>query len=201
MIDSLTQKQRQLLALAILALVVVLIFTLTVAPLWAINRHYMDTIDGLDHRLQILQRTASEGSGLRTQHEQLKRALASNRHYLKSTSEALAAANLQGVVKRISGSQGMEVLSTQILPASEEEDFIRVTLKVRMRGALENAVKAFHALETGQPYLFLDNVSIRGHARRIGSYRKGKVNYSKGNVGQMLNVDFDLIGYMQKPSS
>ena len=84
MIDALTQKQRQLLALAILALVVVMIFTLTVAPLWALNRHYLDTIDGLDNRLQILQRTASAGSGLRSQHEQLKRSLASNRHYLKS---------------------------------------------------------------------------------------------------------------------
>jgi len=197
MIDSLTQKQRQLLALAILALVVVLIFTLTVAPLWAINRHYMDTIDGLDHRLQILQRTASEGSGLRTQHEQLKRALASNRHYLKSTSEALAAANLQGIIKRITGSTGMEVLSTQILPAGEEAGFIRVALKVRMRGGLDNTVKVFHALETGQPYLFLDNVSILGRAQR--SYGKLKL---KGNTsyGYLLNVDFDLIGYMQKQS-
>ena len=76
----------------------------------------------------------------------------------------------------------MEVLSTQILPASEQEGFNRVTLKVRMRGVLENTVKAFHALETGQPYLFLDNVSIRGHARRTGNYRKGKVNYVKATM-------------------
>lgn len=198
MIDALTLKQRQLLALAILALVVVMIFTLTIAPLWALNRHYLDTIDELDNRLHILQRTASAGTGLRSQHEQLKRSLASNRHYLKTTSEALAAASLQGIVKQIAASTGMEVLSTQILPASEQEGFNRVTLKVRMRGVLENTVKAFHAMETGQPYLFLDNVSIRGHARRTGNYRKG--NYSKVNYDQMLNVDFDLIGYMQQQS-
>jgi general secretion pathway protein M len=200
MIDALTQKQRQLLALAILALVVVMIFTLTVAPLWALNRHYQDTIDGLDNRLHILQRAASAGTGLRSQHEQLKRSLASNRHYLKTTSEALAAASLQGIVKRIAASNSMEVLSTQILPAGEQEGFKRVTLKVRMRGVLENTVKAFHALETGQPYLFLDNVSIRGHARRTGNFRKGKINYSTANYNQMLNVDFDLIGYMHQQS-
>ena len=85
MIDSLTQKQRQLLALAILALVAVIIFSIAVAPLWALNRHYLDTIDGLNNRLHILQRTASAGIGLRSQHEQLKRSLASNRHYLKTT--------------------------------------------------------------------------------------------------------------------
>jgi len=196
MIDSLTEKQRQLLALAILALVVVMIFTLTVAPLWAINRHYINTIDGLNNRLEILQRTASAGSDLRSQHEQLKRSLTSNRHYLKSTSEALAAANLQGIVNRIAGSAGMEVLSTQNLPASGEAGFTRVAVKIRMRGGLENTVKAFHALETGQPYLFLDNISIRGHAKRINIAKvKSKVSY-----GQMLNVDFDLIGYMLKQS-
>jgi len=190
MIDSLTKTQRQVLAVLILSLIVVTIFTLTVAPLWALNRHYLDTIDGLEGRLQILQRTVATGGGLRSQHEQLKRSLASNRHYLKSTSEALAAADLQQIVKQIAGSKSMEVLSTQILPVIEESDFTGVALKVRMRGELNNMVKVFHALETGQPYLFLDNVSVRSHARR---------NY-KVNVGQKLNVDFDLIGYMPRQS-
>lgn len=197
MMDSLTQKQRQSLALAILALAVVMIFTLTVAPLWAVNQHYLDTIDNLDNRLQILQRAASAGSSLRSQHDQLKRSMTSNRHYLKSTSEALAAANLQGIVKRITGSTGMEVLSTQILPAGEEAGFTRVALKVRMRGGLDNTVKVFHALESGQPYLFLDNVSILGRAQR--NYGKLKIK-GKTNYGYLLNVDFDLIGYMQKQS-
>ena len=186
MIDALTQRQRQLLAIAILALVLAMIVILTIAPLWAVNRHYQDTIDGLGNRLNILQRTVSSSSELQSQHEQLERSLASNRHYLKSTSEALAAANLQAFVNRIAVSKGMEVLSTQILPASEEAGFTRIALKVRTRGMLDNTVKVFHALETGQPYLFLDNVTVRGISRR------SKIT----TTAQMLNVDFDLIGYM-----
>ena len=189
MIDALSKTQRQLLALAILILIVVIIFMLTVAPLWALNRHYLDSIDGLEGRLEILQRTVVAGSGLRSQHDQLKRALASNRHYLKSSTKALAAADLQGIVKRISGQKDMEVLSTQILPTIEQSDFTGVALKVRMRGRLDNMVKAFHELETGQPYLFLDNVSVSSRNRRAGRI----------NVGQiLLNVDFDLIGYMPR---
>ena len=191
MIDALTQKQRQLLALTILAAVLVAIFTLAVAPLWAINRHYLNTIDHLDNRLEILERTAAAGSELRAQREQLKRSLDSNRHYLKSTSDALAAANLQGIITRIARSKGMEVLSTQILPVGEEADFTRVTLKVRVRGTLDNTIKLFHALETGQPYLFLDNVSVRSSSRS----RRRNVP-----TAPMLNVDFDLIGYMLQPS-
>lgn len=190
MIDSLTERQRQLLALAILALVVAILVALTVVPLWAANRHYHTTIDGLDGRLEILQRAAAAGDGLRSQHEQLKRSLVSNRHYLKSASEALAAADLQGIIKRVAGPKGMEVLSTQILPATEESNFTRIALKVRMRGKLENLLKVFYTVETSQPYLFLDNVSIRNRGQRRRNV----------NANQLLDVDFNLIGYMPRPS-
>lgn len=185
-IDSLSAKQRQLLAVAILGLLLFLVITLTILPLWAANRHYMNTIDELDSRLQILQRTVSSSDDLRTRHEQLKRSLAGNRHYLQGSSEALAAANLQSTVKQQASAKQMEVLSTQILPSSKEAGFTRVALKVRMRGTLEDTVQLIHSLETGQPYLFLDNVTIRSLSRRR------TVNVA----AQMLNVDFDLIGYM-----
>ena len=193
-IEKLTKRQRQALAFGLLVLIVVVIFSLTIAPLWAVNRHYVETIDGLDQRLQILQRTAAADTDLRSQHEQLKRTLASNRHFIKSNTEALAAAKLQEIVQRIAGSKGMEVLSTQILPSRDDAGFTRVALKVRMRGSLNNTVKLFHALETGQPYLFLDNVTVRSHARRTRAIKR------TGSYTEVLNLDFDLIGYMQKPS-
>ena len=192
LLETLTKRQRQALALAILALLLLLAFSLTVAPLWAVNRHYMDTIEGLDRRMAVLQRTVSADSELRSQHEQLKRSLARNRHYLQSESEALAAAKLQGIIKQAAGTQNVEVVSTQILPSGKEAGFKRVALKVRTRGRLNDTVRLFYALETGQPYLFLDNVSFSGHARRGRSLN---VPY-----GQMLNVTFDLIGYMAKQS-
>lgn len=191
-IDRLTKRQRQALALGMLVLVAGIVFSLAIAPLWAINSHYADRIDTLEQRLQILQRAAAADSGLRSQHEQLKRMLATNRHFIRRDTEALAAARLQEIVQRLAGTSGMEVLSTQILPSSEEAGFTRVALKVRMRGQLEDTVKLFHALETGQPYLFLDDVSVRSHARRT---HKLTASYA-----QMLNVAFDLVGYMQKPS-
>lgn len=194
MIHALTPRQRRLLALAILTLVLVVIFTLAVAPLWALNRHYVDRIDGLERRLEVLQRTVAAGSGLRVQHEQLKQALAGDRHYLKSNTEALAAADLQGIIKRVAGTSGMDVLSTQILPAIDESDFTGIVLKVRMQGSLENLVKVFHTLEAGQPYLFLDNVSIRS-----SGVRRRQSNRTV-NTAQMLQVDFDLIGYMSRKS-
>lgn len=201
MMDALSKTQRQLLALAILALLIGLMFTFTAVPLWSLNSHYTDTIERHQQRLQILQRKAATGDDLRARQAQLKQILSSNRHYLKSATEALAAADLQGIVKRISRSNQAELLSTQILPSIKDLGFSGVTLKVRMRGKLSNMVRIFHTLETGQPYLFMDNVSIRSriqHSRKIG-YKSGQ-NSRTVDLIEMLDIEFDLTGYMQQQS-
>lgn len=201
MMDALSKTQRQLLALIILVLLISLLFTFTAVPLWSLNTHYTDTIGRLEQRLQILQRKTATGDDLRARHAQLKQILSSNRHYIKSATEALAAADLQGIVKRISRSNRAEILSTQTLPTTKELGFNGVTLKVRMRGKLSNMVKIFHALETGQPYLFMDNVSIRSriqHSRKI-NYKSGK-NARTANLIEMLDIEFDLTGYMPQQS-
>lgn len=190
MIDALSIRQRRGLALAILLMIVIVIHVLAIVPLWALNRHYLDTIDRLEARLGVLNGKVATSSELRSQHEQLRRALAGNRQYLKNSSDALVTANLQGIVTRVANSKTMELLSTQILATTEEAGIRRVALKVRMRGKLENLVGVFHALETGQPYLFLDNVSIR----RLGMHRY------KAARGEQLDVDFDLIGYVSRSS-
>lgn len=190
MIESLSSTQRRLLALAILAVVLVVIYAATVVPLRALNRHHLETIERLETRLAILQRSVATDASLRARHAQLQKAMAANRQYLKSETDALAAADLQGIVKRIATRNATELLSTQILPATEESGFTRVALKVRMRGLLDNLVKAFHGLETGQPYLFLDNVGIR----------KLTIRRFQNAAGDQLDVDFELIGYMPRPS-
>lgn len=204
MFDSLSKIQRQLLALLILGLLIISIYTLTAAPLMSLNRDYLDSIDQLEKRLQILQRKVATGNELRSRHDQLKQLLASNRHYLKSPSEALAAADLQGIIKRISISNRLQLQSTQILPAKKELDFTGITLNVRVRGKLANLVKVFHSLETGQPYLFIDNLSIRSriqHSRKINfeSAPQGQQKL-KVNLVEMLDVRFDLTGYMPRES-
>ncbi|MGB5299137.1 MAG: hypothetical protein WBN48_10455, partial [Thiogranum sp.] len=92
MIEKLNPRQRRLLALAILVLALGAVFSLSVLPVLLANQHYRDTIDGLESRLQQLQRAAAIGDSLQPQYEQLKRWQTSDAHYLKSNSAALAAA-------------------------------------------------------------------------------------------------------------
>ena len=192
MIEKLNPRQRRLLALAILVLALGAVFSLSVLPVLLANQHYRNSIDGLESRLKQLQRAAAIGDSLQPQYEQLKRWQTSDAQYLKSNSAALAAAELQRLVKRILVAKNAEVVSTQILTTRQEEGFDRVSLKVRIRGELQNIVQAFYAIETGEPFVFLDNVSVRAsRGRRI----RGQVT-----TLQTLDIDMELIGYMPHSS-
>ena len=192
MIEKLNRRQRRLLALAILVLAVGAVFSATLLPGLLANRHYQQTIAGMESRLQQLQRAAAIGATLQPQYEQLKRGQPSDAHYLKSNSAALAAAELQRLVKGIVLAKNAEVMSTQILTTRQEEGFDRISLKVRLRGQLENIVQAFYAIETGDPFIFLDNVSVRAsRGRRI----RGQTALT-----QNMDVDMELIGYMPHSS-
>ena len=192
MIDTLTDRQRRLLALAILLLVLCAICSITVVPVLLANQHYRETIAGMEGRLAQLQQAAAIGTGLQPQYEQLMRWQETDSHYLKSSSSALAAAELQRLVKRIVVTQHAEVLSTQILTAAQEQDLNRISLKVRIRGTLGNIVQVFYAVESSEPFMFLENISVRAKSGRRGR--------SKIPAPQLLDVDLELIGYMSHSS-
>jgi len=192
MIDTLTDRQRRLLALAILLLALGAICSITVVPVLLANQHYRETIADMEGRLEQLQRAAAIGTGLQPQYEQLRRWQETDSHYLKSSSSALAAAELQRLVKRIVVAKHAEVLSTQILTAAQEQDLNRISLKVRIRGTLENIVQVFYAIETSEPFMFLDNISVRAKSGRRGR--------SKIPAPQLLDMDLELIGYMPHSS-
>ena len=188
MIEKLKKNQRRLLALAIMVVGLGAVFSATALPFLLANRHYQDTIEGMESRLQQLQRAAAIADTLKPQYEQLERWQKTDAHYLKSNSAALAAAELQRLLKRIATTKNAQVVSTQILTTRQEEGFDRISLKVRMRGQLEHIVQAFYALETGDPFIFLDYVSIRaGRGRRIRGQTRAL---------QTMDVDMELIGYM-----
>ena len=162
MIEKLDPTQRRLLALAILVLAVAAVFSATVWPVLLANQHYQNTIEHMESRLHQLQRAAAIGETLKPQYETLKRWQTSDAQDLKSTSPALAAAELQRLLKRIVAEKDVQVVSAQSLTTRQEAGFDRIALKVRMRGELENIVQTFYEIETGEPFVFVDNVSIRG---------------------------------------
>ncbi len=190
MIGQLTRDRERKLAIGILSMVVVLLLALVIVPVWSANANYDLQIKSLQTRLQSLQSRATADAALLPRYEQLVRSHAASGHHLKSDTEAVAAAELQGIVKAITTDNATQILTTQILPTAEEQGFIRIALKVRVRGPLEGIVQSIYDIEANQTFLFLDKLSLRDGARR-------RIR-GTAEVNQ-FDADFDLIAYTPKP--
>ena len=187
MIAALPDRQRQQLAIVILAVALLLIFSVTVLPLWSANASRQENIQLLQERLVRLQQMADGDATLRPRLERLKRAQVNNGHYLKGETETVAAAELQRLVKAITARNQVAVTSTQILPASEEQDFVRITLKVRLRGSLGGLIESIYDIESNETFLFLDKLVLRDASRR----RSGAATPAKP-----FDAEIELAAYM-----
>jgi len=187
MIQQLDNAQQRKLALSLFGIVFVLVTSAIAIPAWSVNAAHRENISQMQQRLGQLQQMAADDTELRPRYEQIRAAQSSAGNYLQSNTEAVAAAELQGILKRLAAANGTQVLSTQILPAGQEEQFVRVVLKARLRGKLTGIFDTFHAIESNDIFLFLDNVSLRDNADRRRTLQASTKHFE---------VDLDLITFM-----
>ena len=182
-----TRMSARQLALGVLALFVALILLVTVLPWWLANSAYQSRLETVVGQLQRLQERALGDEKLTPRLEQLRHAQLTNGHYLKGGTEAVAAAELQRTIKTIAGRHRTQIMSSQILPVASEENFLRVALKVRMRGPLLATIETLHEVESQETFLFVERLTIETTARR-GTTQKG--------ISDQFDTEFEVRGYM-----
>jgi hypothetical protein len=180
--------------LAVLLLGVVLLgaYRLILAPLVGAYSDGEARIEEAKESLQRYEALAQQRSMLSKRLEEQERA-ASAAGYLLGPSDGLAAAQLLDRVKSVVEAAGGELRSTQILPAEPFEDgpgFRRTTLRVHFVVTIDGLQATLHELEAGQPYLIIDDATIRQEpVRRSDSEQPGP---------SMLEVNLELFGYLRE---
>lgn len=76
---------------------------------------------------------------------------------------------------------------------ASKEPFVRVTVQVRLRCGMTELGAVLHALESGSPQLFVDNLDLLARRSYLAS--------GTDNGGGALDVSFDLYGYIQSPQA
>ncbi|MHC4408609.1 MAG: type II secretion system protein GspM [Planctomycetota bacterium] len=191
MIEKLDKKQRKQLAIGILAAAVIAVLTITAGPVWVANASRQAALDEAHERLQRYEQISARDRELLPQYEALLQKQRSAGNHLRSETSAVAGAELQRLVKTITATNQAQILSTQLLPVSEEQGFLRVALKVRLRGELPAILQSLYDIETDDVYMFLDNVALRDNMSGRSQYR-----------GQLrpMDAEFELIAYMPEAS-
>jgi len=157
---SMTQLQSRILALSLLLVLVTLIIAIIVVPMFLLHRHYDQAIEQQLDLQARYSRIGATAPGLIKQLEALK-AKGAHGFFLKSSVPALAASEVQEMVKVMVENNGGKLASIQILEPNIDGNYRKVTVNIQMSARISAAQKIFYAIETQRPYLFLDNVSIR----------------------------------------
>ena len=182
-------RQRRVLAVAILILMIGMAYFVFVMPLLVLAERYDEQINSLSLRLASSRQLLGEGLTAKEQLRQLATAEKRGGYYLENDKPTLAAAELQRRVKQTIEQHGGSIISSQILGEQEEGGLQRVVLRVNMRMGLPAFEKILHSLETQPPVLVLDNVSIV--ARPSGSTARWRGSAEM----QELDASLDVMGY------
>ncbi|WMC10517.1 type II secretion system protein GspM [Oceanimonas pelagia] len=198
---NLDARQQKWLALALLALVLVLVFSLIISPLFSLFWRQGERLEQLESQLARYQRLAGELEQTEQQLQQLRAATPNDNLHLPEQRPALAQAWLQQYLNRRVAQSGGQLVSIQNAPAGSEGPLPEVMLRVHLRSELSELVPLIHAIESGTPALFIEDLVITASPRRA-RVRNNRVVARRQNAQvrdiPSLDVRFNLLGYTRQ---
>jgi general secretion pathway protein M len=178
-------------ALALLAIYLVTVHWWFTAPMLSMGREIRALIDEEQAlRVQIAQRPQ-----LQARLAEVRQFEAANPGFLPEGSRELASAGLvqrlQQVVANASPNPNACQITAQTpTDMTTQDPYPRVMVQVRLRCGMGELAAVLHALESGSPQLFIDNLDLLSRRSYLAA---------GGDTSSGLDVSFDLYGYLKTP--
>jgi general secretion pathway protein M len=157
---ALPVSRDRLLAVGLLLLAIIVAVGVLVLPFYLLHRHYDDAIASMQDRLERYRRVAAQAPELKNALETV-RAKNGRRFFLKNTAPNLAGAELDGLVAGIVESNGGRITTRTISPPKEEGGFRQIGINLQLFATTPALQKIVYALESQEPYLIIDNMTVR----------------------------------------
>ena len=182
----LSPMQSRALAAAIAIIGVLALVAVIVVPIVLAHQHYNKAIADSTDRLQRYRRIAAQAPEYRKALDAMRR-MDGHRFFLRNTAANLAGAELQEMVKSAIETNGGRITTSQNPPPRDDGAMKQIVANVQFFATTPALAKILYAVETQQPYLVIDNLSVRP----LNAFRG-----FKPGAGQEpeLNVQFDVVG-------
>lgn len=188
-------RYQRWLALGLLGVVLSAVLFLIFLPLLTSWLDYREQKNDLLFRLQRQQAIVARRDSVAQNLESLNQQYQQQGYLSNSTTEALASAELQNIVKTAVTEAGGQLTSTQGLPGRTEDEFVRIAVKVRMSSTIEGLRAVLHSLDSNVPLLLVDQLDI-SPVRGVRNRTTSKMEQSS-----QLNVSFEVISFMRAKAS
>jgi len=183
---ALSKNQSRTLAIGLLILILTIGVLLLFIPINMLHRHYDQSLDSLADYLGRYRHVIATHAEVQSALDQVKQKNG-RQHFLRNTGVALAASEIQETAKNLIEANGGKLVSMQVVPFKDDGGYRRVTVNIQFISNLPTLRKILYAVETVQPYLLLDNVSIRSQANAL--------NKGAPVTEPELIAQFDASGY------
>jgi general secretion pathway protein M len=190
-------RRERWLALGLLLALLGLLHVLVLHPAWVAPMRALDQrADALQERQARSDAHLRQAPAIAQRLAEVEAALAGRPGFLAEESPELASA---GLVRRLDeevaaaspDGSGCAIDNRSPLPAVPGETrFVRVAVRATLRCGVPELAAVLHALESGSPRLFVDNLVIGAHSR---------LDEQDGAGG--LDASFDLTGYLDPATS
>ena len=115
-------------------------------------------------------------------------------YFNSQETDALASAEMQEFIKKAIVDAGGQLSSTQALPVSSDDNFNKITVRVRMTGNSAELRTVLYKIETSEPLIIIDQIDIRP--------MRGTRNRTTRQIesSNELNINFQAVSFMRKPA-
>lgn len=157
---TLTRSLQSTLAVALLFLTIAVLGATAALPFIQLTRVESEITDQ-QSQLTKLHRDHADEASLRKENENLITSGQSATLLLEGETIGIAGATLQRLIADLVVAHNGTASSLQILPPATEDDFVRISLSLSLSTDIDGLQGFIHALETGQPLMFIDDIRIR----------------------------------------
>ncbi|MBM4206732.1 MAG: general secretion pathway protein GspM [Gammaproteobacteria bacterium] len=184
------QSQRWL-AVGLLVLVVLFIFSIAIFPLIGKGLELHDKKDDLAFTLKKYENILAGKNAIIGNIEDIKQQHEEQGYFNTQGTSALASAQMQEFIKQAIVQAGGQLSSTQVLPSANKDKFNPITVSVRMTGNIEVLRSVLYKLETATPLIVIEQLDIRP-MRSIRNRLTHQIEPSNG-----LNINFQAVSFMR----
>jgi len=151
---------RKIAAVAILAVLLISVYSLLISPTLSSWQNQRDELENLSAKLLRYKELIATGEDINRQHDMLKSQLFESNILSKNAPSAVIAADIQSQIGKIITDLGGIILSTSELPVLEKPPMIRAGVHVNFEGDLPTMVNLLKAIESSKPLMLTDNITI-----------------------------------------
>jgi general secretion pathway protein M len=148
------------LAIALLITAIVLALVILLLPIILLHNHYDSAIATFADRLERYRRIAAQAPEYKKALDAMK-ARDGRKFFLKNTAPNLAGAELQELVRGAVEGNGGRITTSQNSVPKDDGRFKQIGVNVQFFATMPNLQRILHALETQQPYVVVENITLR----------------------------------------